>query len=238
MGSGYRTFTAGEILTASNVQNYLMDQSVMSFADSTARATGIGTANFEEGMLSYLADTNQLEVYDGAAWSQIGQTPGLVKINTTSFSGVSSQSINDVFSATYNNYRIVCHINNTSTADGLLMRLRVSGADNTTANYNYARTESNSSATANRYGAGQTSFDVNSTDDGGLAVGFVLDLEAPFAANHTVGQINVMGQNSSGAYSSRVGGYVFSATTSFTGYTVYPGSGTITGSISTYAYNA
>jgi hypothetical protein len=152
------------------------------------------------------------------------------------FSGASSVSLNDCFTSTYDNYRIVCHITNTSTADGLSMRLRVSGADNTTSNYNYARTESNSSATANRYGAAQTSFDVNSTDDGGLAVGFVLDLEAPFIANHTVGQINVMGQNSSASYSSRVGGYVFSATTSFTGFTIFPGSGTIAGTIRVYGY--
>ena len=32
---------------------------------------------------------------------------GLVLLNTTSFSAVSSQSINDVFSATYTNYKIV-----------------------------------------------------------------------------------------------------------------------------------
>jgi hypothetical protein len=33
-------------------------------------------------------------------------TSGLTLINTTSFSGVASQSVNDVFSATYDNYRI------------------------------------------------------------------------------------------------------------------------------------
>jgi hypothetical protein len=165
-------------------------------------------------------------------------TPGLVKINTTSFSAVASQSINDVFSTTYNNYRIVCHLTNTSTADGLNLRLRVAGADNSTSNYNGARVESNASASANRYFVGSTSFDVNATDDGGVAHGFVLDLQAPFATNRTVGQIISMGQDSGANYSSRSGGYVFSATTSFTGYTLFPGGGTITGSISTYAYNA
>ena len=163
---------------------------------------------------------------------------GMVLLNTTSFSGVASQSVNDVFSATYNNYRIVCHLTNTSTADGLTLRLRVSGADNSTSNYNAARVESNASASANRYQAGVTSFDVNATDDGGVAHGFVLDLQAPFASNRTVGQVISMGQDSSANYSSRSGGYVFSATTSFTGYTLLIGSGTITGSLSTYAYNA
>jgi hypothetical protein len=93
MGSGYRTFTAGEVLTASNVQDYLMDQSVMVFADSTARATNIGTANFEEGMVSYLEDSDTVEVYDGSAWASIAPTTnqGLTLINTTSFSGVKNK---------------------------------------------------------------------------------------------------------------------------------------------------
>jgi 4-hydroxy-3-methylbut-2-enyl diphosphate reductase IspH len=33
--------------------------------------------------------------------------PGLVLLNTTSFSAVASQSVNDVFSATYDNYKII-----------------------------------------------------------------------------------------------------------------------------------
>jgi hypothetical protein len=37
----------------------------------------------------------------------VPSNPGLTLINTTSFTGVSSQSINDVFSATYDNYRII-----------------------------------------------------------------------------------------------------------------------------------
>jgi hypothetical protein len=163
---------------------------------------------------------------------------GMVLLNTTSFSAVSSQSINDVFSATYNNYRIVCHLTNTSTADGLNFRFRVSGADNSTTNYNLARIESNSGGTTNRYATGQTSFDINSTDDGGVAHGFIIDFQAPFATNRTVGQMITIGQDSAANYSMRTGGYVFSATTSFTGYTLLPGSGTITGSLSTYAYNA
>ena len=71
MGSGFRTFTAGEILTASNVQNYLQDQVVMTFAGSAARSSAIGTANFEEGMLTYLTDVNKLQVYTGAEFEDV-----------------------------------------------------------------------------------------------------------------------------------------------------------------------
>jgi hypothetical protein len=74
MGSGYRTFTAGEVLTASNVQNYLQDQVVMTFGGSAARSSAIGTANFEEGMTSYLTDTDKLEVYNGTNWVNVAPT--------------------------------------------------------------------------------------------------------------------------------------------------------------------
>jgi trimeric autotransporter adhesin len=40
----------------------------------------------------------------GLKWNNPGTVGGLVHINTTSFSAVASQSINDVFSATYDNY--------------------------------------------------------------------------------------------------------------------------------------
>jgi hypothetical protein len=69
-GLGRRTFAPGEVLTASNVMNYLQDQAVMNFAGTAARGSAIGTA-VSEGMVSYLADSNAVEVYDGSAWKQV-----------------------------------------------------------------------------------------------------------------------------------------------------------------------
>jgi len=100
VGSGFRTFTAGEVLTASNVQNYLIDQSVMVFGGSAARSSAIGTANFEEGMVSYLTDTDKVEAYNGTNWVSVAPTTsqGLTLINTTSFSAVASQTVSNIFS--------------------------------------------------------------------------------------------------------------------------------------------
>lgn len=66
-GAGFKTFNTGDVLTASDVNTYLMQQTVMVFADSAARTTALG-ANVAEGMLSYLKDTNKVEVYNGSAW--------------------------------------------------------------------------------------------------------------------------------------------------------------------------
>jgi hypothetical protein len=65
-----KTFTAGEVLAAADVNTFLMDQSVMTFADSAARGSAIGTAT--EGMLTYLADTDNYESWNGSAWTGIG----------------------------------------------------------------------------------------------------------------------------------------------------------------------
>jgi hypothetical protein len=64
-GLGRRTFIATEVLTAANVNGYLMDQAVMVFAGTAARSSAIGTA-LSEGMVTYRSDFNVLEVYDGA----------------------------------------------------------------------------------------------------------------------------------------------------------------------------
>jgi hypothetical protein len=73
-GLGYKVFTAGEVLTAANVNGYLMEQSVMVFAGTAARGSALGTA-VAEGMVAYLSDTNTLQYYDGSAWQNVSQ-PG------------------------------------------------------------------------------------------------------------------------------------------------------------------
>lgn len=65
----YKTFVNGFPLTASELNTYLMNQSVMVFADSSARSTAITAPT--EGMVSYLTGTNAVEYYDGSAWTSL-----------------------------------------------------------------------------------------------------------------------------------------------------------------------
>lgn len=67
--SGYRTWTPGEVITASNVQEYLQDQTVMVFASDAVRSTAIVVPT--EGMLSWLEDDNKYQYYTGAAWADL-----------------------------------------------------------------------------------------------------------------------------------------------------------------------
>jgi hypothetical protein len=68
---GRKVFVAGQVLTASDV-NSTVDQTVMVFADASARTTAIPSPT--EGMMSYLEDTNALQLYT-TAWADVS-SPG------------------------------------------------------------------------------------------------------------------------------------------------------------------
>ena len=70
-GLGRKTFTAGEVLTAANVQGYLQDQTVMVFSGTAARGSALGTAVLSEGMVTYLSDSNSVELWDGSTWATV-----------------------------------------------------------------------------------------------------------------------------------------------------------------------
>jgi hypothetical protein len=69
-GLGYIEFTTGDVLTAASANGYLASQVVMVFADAAARTTAITSP--QEGMISYLKDTNATQYYSGSAWVSIG----------------------------------------------------------------------------------------------------------------------------------------------------------------------
>jgi len=66
----YKLFSTGEVLTAANVNSYLMNQTVMVFASAAARTTALSGV-LAEGMISYRTDSHILEYYDGTSWSSV-----------------------------------------------------------------------------------------------------------------------------------------------------------------------
>lgn len=74
-GAGRKVFEPGAVLTASQVQNYLQDQAVQVYAGTAARGSAIGTAT-TEGMMSYLSDTNTVQMATGTAtWVNVDSLP-------------------------------------------------------------------------------------------------------------------------------------------------------------------
>ena len=82
-GAGYKLFQTGDVLTASEVNTYLQQQVTMVFANSTARTSALSGV-LAEGMMSYLQDTNQVEVYDGSNWVAVGNIGDITAVNTNS----------------------------------------------------------------------------------------------------------------------------------------------------------
>lgn len=67
--AGWFDFLNGQTLPASRVQDYLMDQTVMVFANSTARTAALPSPT--AGMVTYLVDGGKLWFYTGSAWNPV-----------------------------------------------------------------------------------------------------------------------------------------------------------------------
>lgn len=236
MGSGFRVWTAGEVVSASNVNNYLQEQAVMSFAGTAARSSAV--ASPEEGMLSYLQDTDTYQGYDGAAWVNLGtlsgaSDSGLVHINTTSFSAVASQSINDVFSSTYDNYKIFLTITNNATLGACYIRLRAAGTDNSASNYAAAGqgvTDNNSARNT-----------LQTLGSSGMKVGYAaasgimhsdITMFNPFATEITSMYANTINTDTNTVGNTTAASRM-TVTTSYDGFTIIP-AGNITGIVRVY----
>lgn len=64
--AGRKVWVADDVLTAEDLNDYLMDQAVMVFADASARSGAILAPT--EGMLTYRLDGDVFEQYNGSAW--------------------------------------------------------------------------------------------------------------------------------------------------------------------------
>ena len=223
-GLGRKVFNSGDILLASEVQGYLQDQAVMVFDDSATRATAIGTANFSEGMASYLKDTDQVEVYDGSVWNSVGGDSGLVHINETSFSAVSSVSLPDnTFTTTYDSYLLVLNLGLSQSAE-LRFRTRLSGTDATGSNYDF-----HAVAFENIYASQSSNTTQSSIYAGGALVhqGAIVQLHDIALAKSTRFVLQGLGSGRTGLYSS--GSHEVS--TAYDSCTFFRSAGTMSGTI-------
>lgn len=76
-GAGFKTWATGDVLTAVDVNEYLM-QGVWVFDDASDRSTQVTSP--QEGNTSYLKDTDSLEIYDGSSWVAQGGGGGGGKV--------------------------------------------------------------------------------------------------------------------------------------------------------------
>jgi hypothetical protein len=162
---------------------------------------------------------------------------GLIHIKQETFSAVSGVAVNDCFDSTYASYKVIISVV-ASTGATRSLRLRVSAADNTNANYSYGAVGRGFTDGALSYGAGgQTSivlpfsgatfqniltFDVANPNKS-LATTLVGSATGTDSASPTVGAFWAFGGT-------------FNAATVFTGFSLIGSTGTVTGTIDVWGY--
>jgi hypothetical protein len=99
-------------LDASDVNTYLMDQSVMTFGGTAARGSAITTP--VEGMYSHLNDTDALQYYNGSAW-----------VNRVSVLQVLSTTKTDSFTTSSTSYTEITGLTATITPSSTSSKIMV-----------------------------------------------------------------------------------------------------------------
>jgi hypothetical protein len=163
-----------------------------------------------------------------ATTSYADTAPGLQYITGQTFTAVSAVNINNCFTSTYDNYRIMMRITN-SVSVNMQCRVRASGSDLTTSTYRYGRYLLGTTTAFNAGSDNQTDsqFPLAGSAD---SAGHAIDVLSPMLAQQT----SVL-QISQGSIGQILFGQVAN-TTAYDGFTVFPASGTITGTIRVYGY--
>lgn len=87
-GLGFKNFSTGDVLSATDVNGYLM-QGILVFASAAARDAAITAP--AEGQFAYLKDTNVTTYYTGSAWANVDST-GMTNPMTTTGDTIYSSS--------------------------------------------------------------------------------------------------------------------------------------------------
>jgi hypothetical protein len=164
---------------------------------------------------------------DGVEWAT--PSAGLTLINTTSFSAVSNQTINSIFSSTYQNYVIflqaVC-----STTTAILFQMRT-GSTDANANYQTQRFMASSTTLNGDRNADTSNF--NTMYNAVSTINGTVQLFRPFESAQTGGVFTWSATETTNTMMLQAAG-LHTASTSYDGLRIYPGSGTMTGIIRIY----
>ena len=209
-----------------------------------------------EGLMVFQKDSNELKIYNGISWVSVVDTDNVPAMQLCSpssvangsndngkisFSGVTSVSINNIFSSLFDNYKMIVNITGVSVSQAIYMRMRSSGLDNANSNYTWAGLNSYSggSAITSHVGSGgtQTFFFVGGAHTSIYEnMPFTFDILQPYLTYRT----SIYGFHPNPvtpqSYFNYLGG-AMSVTNSYDGFTLYGSSGgTISGFLRVYGY--
>lgn len=160
---------------------------------------------------------------------------GLDLITTSTFSAVSSVSVNNCFTSTYENYRVLVSAYGSAAVAGRI-RLRASGVDASGATDYITQEHYTVSTTVAGAGSNTSSGAWCSlyTVEGDTAA--VMDIFAPALARHTHVVATSGGRNTATTMYIQSDATVHLLATAYDGLTLYPASGTFSGTLRIYGY--
>ena len=167
---------------------------------------------------------------------------GLTLISATPVSGASAVNIDNVFTSTYTNYRIIYSGTSDTNAGGYpfsQVQYRSGGVTNTAASYDGYVTRFNSASSTTQLANYQNQTVGHEVVQAGNGMCFALDVFSPQATEYTSMNIaGVLGQITGGYNRAiQVSGYgFFKNTTSFDGFRFNTGAALMTGTIFVYGY--
>lgn len=176
---------------------------------------------------------NFLTISNAASTYSPISTTGLVLINKISASAISAININNIFTSDYQNYRVLFNGSCSASTDTYI-RMRASGTD-ATANYAHAMLFTEAASGPNRdSNANWIQWFAGPARTGKMVMS--IDMFSPREASFSGITINSYGYTSSGTTTSWMGGGTQFTNTQFDGFSLYPGSGTLTGTVLIYGY--
>jgi len=99
-GAGYKLFINGNTLSASDLNTYVQQQTVMVFASTSARDTALSSV-LAEGMQCYITGTGGFS-YNGSAWvANVTSSSTITLTNKTLTDPVITESVNAQTGTTY-----------------------------------------------------------------------------------------------------------------------------------------
>jgi hypothetical protein len=229
--------TPNSVKTSYDLANAAIAKSTITTKGDLIVGTGSGTFIRQGVGANGTVLTADSAEADGVKWAAAAGGGALTLISSTSFSGSSAHNVNDVFSTTYQNYLVQITLTGASATGYQQMRFRVSGADNSTSNYFWSGMYNSSGSTGySGEGAGSvTSVSYGYTETTATGI-FSMTIANPFEtlpSLYTATHTRTSGSNSLLYYNTGA----FGATTSFTGFTLFPASGNITGKVRVYGYS-
>jgi hypothetical protein len=153
--------------------------------------------------------------------------------NAVNFTGVTTVSINGVFTSAYLNYIVVVSPIVGSAASGLLARWRVAGVDATT-NYTFQEFQANNTTLSGSRAAATSGFRFGTTRTPANGCNYAFMAFGPQSAVPTNASSISNYDSEAGALVSLYAGF-HDSSTSYDGFTILGVTGTITGTVRVYA---